>query len=98
MCASNVGFGTYDSASTKRDLTLYLIEGGGGEPLKRYNLWATTCLNWDSPAALAPNRMSPDPTEWEGRRVPRPISIFTQEIILCYGQDSIPGSVAQSLY
>jgi len=41
--------------------------------------------------------MSSDPTEWEGHRAPRPVSIFTDMISLCYGQDSIPGSVAQSL-
>jgi len=81
----------------EKGFNLKLSRGGGGT-LKRYNLGATTCLNWDPPAALAPDRMSPDPTKWEGRRALRPVSIFTQEVDLFYGQDSIPGSVAQSLY
>jgi hypothetical protein len=92
MYASNVGFWTYASASTKKYLTLYWVTGGwGGGALKRYNLGATTGLDWEPPAALAPERMSSDPTEWEGHRAPRPVSIFTEEISLCYGQDSIPG-------
>ena len=62
----------------KKYLTLNLVGSGGA--LKRYNLGGTTCLNWDPPAALAPDRMSPDPTEWEGRRAPRPVGVFTQEI------------------